>query len=43
MHVFVIVKGATRTAVSTPDGRCFFAYTSRRKRETHQDVLAHVV
>jgi len=28
----VIVKGVTRTAVSTPDGRFFLAYTSSRKR-----------
>ena len=28
----VIVKGVTRTAISTPDGRFFFAYQSNRKR-----------
>jgi HKD family nuclease len=28
----VVVKGVTRTAFPTPDGRCFFAYTSSRKK-----------
>lgn len=27
----VVVKGVTRTAFPTPDGRCFFAFVSDRK------------